>query len=60
MEEKYFNNIEIKEDGKKGIIRIDGMQLKNTSNYKIKRDANIVELTVTISTPSKNFKTIKD
>ena len=60
MEEKYFNNIELKEDGKKGIIRIDGIQLKNTSNYKIKRDANIVELTVTISTPSKYFETIKD
>ena len=52
-----FNTIEIQEDGKKGIIRIDGMQLKAVNNYKIKRDADIVELTITISTSVKNFKT---
>lgn len=52
-----FNNIELEEDGEKGIIKIDDTQLKAVSNYRIKRDADIVELTITISTPVKNFKT---
>ena len=52
-----FNIVELEEDGKKGIIRIDGTQLKAINGYKIKRDADTVELMITISTSVKNFKT---
>lgn len=57
MVDNSFNFIELAENKGKGEIKIDETKLKAISNYKIKRDTDIVELTVSISVPSKNFKT---
>lgn len=58
MEDEYFNFIEIKEKDGIGEIRIDNTKLKAVSNYEIRRGTDNVILTVSISVPPKNFKTI--
>lgn len=57
MREESFNFIELKEKDGKGEIKIDETKLKAISNYEVKRGTDIVELTVSISVPTKNFKT---
>ena len=54
---KDFNFIEIEENNGIGKIKIDGVNLKKISNYGIKRDTDSVNLTLTISVPTQNFKT---
>ena len=55
MEE--FNEIELLEKDQKTSLKIDNIKIKNLIGYKIKRDTDMVELTLTISVPVKNFKT---
>lgn len=57
VDKKEFNYVEIEEKGSIGKIKIDGVELKKISNYQIKRDTDIVELTFCISVPPKNFET---
>lgn len=57
MEDKNFNFIELTEEKGKGEIKIDKTLLKGVSNYVIKRNTDIVELSITISVPPKNFIT---
>lgn len=57
MNEKDFNYVEIDEKDSIAKITIDGVELKAISNYQIKRDTDIVELTFCISVPPMNFKT---
>lgn len=54
---KEFNNIELTEQEGIGKIEIDNVELKGLSKYEIKRDTDIVTLTISISVPPKNFKT---
>lgn len=56
MEE--FNHIEIQEDNGIGKIKIDGTELKGINNYEVKRDADLVKLTISLDVPPKNLKTI--
>ena len=55
MEE--FNQIQLEEQNGKGKITIDNLELKGLTKYQIKRDTDIVDLTISISVPSKNFTT---
>lgn len=57
MEGNKYNFIELSEKEGIGKIKIDGTELKAISDYKVKRDTDIVELTITISVPPKNFNT---
>ena len=57
MDKKEFNYVEIEEKGSIAKIKIDEVELKAISNYQIKRDTDIVELTFCISVPPKNFET---
>lgn len=59
MEDKNFNYIELEEKEGIGKIKIDGIYLKGLMEYKIKRDTDIVNLTVSMSVPVKNFNTIQ-
>lgn len=52
-----FNNIELTEQEGIGKIIIDNVELKGLSRYEIKRDTDIITLTISISVPPKNFKT---
>ena len=52
-----FNRIELQEIDGIGKIKIDETELKGVSEYNIKRDTDIVTLTVSISVPSKSFMT---
>ena len=56
--EDIFNCIEITEQNGTGLIKIDGTTIKGLSKYEIKRDTDIVNLTICISVPPKNLKTI--
>ena len=52
-----FNHIELTELNGIGKIKIDNVELKGLSKYDIKRDTDIVTLTISICLPSKNFNT---
>lgn len=54
------NKIELKEENGIGEIKIDGIKMKNVLSYNIKRDTDIVEMTMTISVSPENFNTIKN
>lgn len=55
--ESKFSKIELIETENKAEIKIDGMLIKGIKNYEIKRNTDIVELTLTISAPVENFIT---
>jgi hypothetical protein len=57
-EEKMFNFVEIEENNGKGTIKIDNTEIKCISNYELKRDTDMVKLTICISVPPKNLRTI--
>ena len=52
-----FNNIELTEQKGIGKIKIDNVELRGLSKYEIKRDTDIVTVTISISVPPENFKT---
>ena len=54
-----MNDIELLEDGKIARIKIDNIEIKGLQKYEIKRDTDIIELTITIATLPENFKTLK-
>lgn len=54
-----FNKIELLENGKIAKIKIDDIEIKGLQKYEIRRDADILELTITMSTLPENFKIIK-
>lgn len=58
MEE--FDKVELQEKDGKGKIRLNDTDIKRTTNYSLKRDTDMIELTLTISVPVKNFKTIEN
>lgn len=55
---EYFHEIELSEKDGNGKIAIDSLELKGLTEYKIKRDADMVTLTITITAPKNKFKTI--
>lgn len=58
IEEDKCNFIELEEKDGKGKIKIDNTEIKNVLDYAIKRDTDKVILTINISVPPKNLKTI--
>lgn len=56
MEE--FDKVELQEDEGKGRIKINGTKLKSITNYSLKRNTDMIDVTLTISVPVQNFKTI--
>ena len=54
------NKIELREKNGIGEIKIDGIKIKNVLSYNIKRDTDIVKMTMTISVSPENFNTIKN
>lgn len=60
MEENFFNSVEIIENNGKSEIEIDGIKLRAVSNYEIKRNTDIANLTFSISVPPQNLKFGKD
>lgn len=55
-----YSQIEFYEKNGKVKIIIDGNRIKGITRYEIKRDTDIVELTLNISVPMVNFKTIEN
>lgn len=55
-----FNRVEFQEKDGKGKIRIDDTEIKGISNYSFKRDTDMIDMTLTMSVPAKNFKTIEN
>ncbi|MBR1884267.1 MAG: hypothetical protein IJ809_04975 [Clostridia bacterium] len=55
--ESKFSKIELIETEDKAEIKIDDILIKGIKNYEIKRNTDIVELTLTISAPVENFIT---
>lgn len=51
------NKIELREENGMGEIKIDGIKIKNVSSYNVKRDANKVDITLTMCVPKQNFRT---
>lgn len=54
-----FNKVELQEKDGKGKIRINDTEIKGISNYSFKRNTDMVEITLTMSVPIENFKTIE-
>lgn len=55
-----FDRVELREKDGKGKIRINDTDIKSTINYSLKRDTDMIDVTLTISVPVQNFKTIED
>lgn len=55
-----FDKVELLEKDGKGKIRINDTDIKSTINYSLKRDTDMIDVTLTISVPVQNFKTIED
>lgn len=55
-----FDKVELREKDGKGKIRINGTDIKNTTDYSLKRGTDMIDVTLTISVPVQNFKTIED
>lgn len=55
-----FDKIELREKDGKGKIRINDTDIKRITNYNLKRDTDMIDVTITISVPVKNFKTIEN
>lgn len=53
-----FEKIELCEKNGIGKIKIEDDEIKGLTKYEIKRDIDVVDLTLSISIPNKNFKTI--
>ena len=55
-----FDRVELREKDGKGKIRINDTDIKSTTDYSLKRGADMIDVTLTISVPVQNFKTIED
>lgn len=54
-----FDKVELFEKDGKGKIRINDTDIKRTTSYSLKRDTDMIDITLTISVPVQNFKTIE-
>lgn len=54
-----FDKIELREKDGEGKIRINDTDIKSTINYSLKRGTDMIDVTLTISVPVQNFKTIE-
>ncbi len=55
-----FDKVELREKDGKGKIRINDTDIKSTTDYSLKRGTDMIDVTLTISVPVQNFKTIED
>ena len=58
--EKDFEKIELYEKDGIGEIKINNKKIKGLTGYKLKRSTDMIELTLSISVPVSNFKTIEN
>ena len=52
-----MEEIELCEKDGTGKIKINGKEINNLTSYAIKRGTDMVDVTITISIPTSNFKT---
>lgn len=57
---KEFDELEFLEKDGKTSLKINNIKIKSLMGYKIKRDIDMVDVTITISVPVKNFKTTEN
>lgn len=55
-----FNEIELLEKNGKAFLKIDNVKINGLTDYEIKRGTNMVDVNITISVPTENFKTIEN
>lgn len=55
-----FDEVELLERDGKGKIRINDTDIKSTTGYSLKRGTDMIDVTLTISIPIENFKTIEN
>lgn len=57
---KEFDEVELFEKEGKGSLKINNVKIKSLTDYNIKRDTDMVDVTMTISVPTQNFKTVEN
>lgn len=57
---KEFDELELLEKDGKTSLKINNIKIKSLMGYKIKRDTDTVDVTITISVPVQNLKTIEN
>lgn len=57
--EEDFEKIELLEKDNFGELRMDGKKIKGITGYNLKRGTDMIELTINISVPVSNFKTVE-
>lgn len=53
-----FDKVEFFEKDGKASIKLNNVKIKSLTRYEIKRGTDMIDLTLNISIPSKNFETI--
>ena len=53
-----FDKVEFYEKDGKASIKLNNVKIKSLTRYEIKRGTDMIDLTLNISIPSKNFETI--
>lgn len=58
--ENEFEKIELYEKSGIGELRMNNKKIKGLTGYKIARSTDMINLTVNISVPISNFKTVEN
>ena len=58
MEE--FDEVELLEKNGKGSLKINNVKIKSLTSYNIERGTDTIDVTVTISVPTQNFRTVEN
>lgn len=59
-EDEDFEKIEMCEKNNTGELRMNGKKIKGITGYNLKRGTDMIELTITISVPISNFRTVEN
>lgn len=57
---KEFDEVVLFEKEGKGSLKINNVKIKSLTGYNIKRDTDMIDVTMTISVPTQNFKTVEN
>ena len=57
---KEFDEVVLFEKEGKSSLKINNVKIKSLTGYNIKRDTDMVDVTMTISVPTQNFKTVEN
>ena len=58
MEE--FDEVELLEKNGKGSLKINNVKIKSLTSYNIERGTDTIDVTVKISVPTQNFRTVEN